>query len=199
MNDKDAAFLFDLLNNNDHITLKEEELIKLETLISKEEFTQLKQLQRQVGETMGSKKLAIEQQLLAKLPQPQQPKIPIWKISIPAWQAAAVLMISGIVFMMGVLKEQEQSSITSIERDTIWLEKRVETKVYDTVFLENKLTQNLGGTSKKTAKVAPSKGISEKGDIYIEGLGGINDNHNQLNGISLKDDSIPINLGFVRL
>jgi hypothetical protein len=199
MNDKDAAFLFDLLNNNDHITIKEEDLIKLETLISKEEFTQLKQLQSSVDETMSSKKLAIEQQLLAKLPKPQQPKIPIWKISIPAWQAAAVLMISGVVFMMGVLKEQEQSSITSIEKDTIWLEKRIETKVFDTVFLENKLTQNYGGTSKNTAKVAPSKEISEKGDIYIEGLGGINDYHNQLNGISLKDDSIPINLGFVRL
>ena len=199
MQENDAAFLFDLLNNTDLDTLKEEDLIKLETLISKEEFTQLKQLQSSVDETMGSNKLAIEQQLLAKLPQPQQRKIPIWKISIPAWQAAAVLMISGVVFMMGVLKEQEQSSITSIEKDTIWLEKRIETKVFDTVFLENKLTQNFGGTSKNTAKVAPSKEISEKGDIYIEGLGGINDFHNQLNGISLKDDSIPINLGFVRL
>jgi hypothetical protein len=197
MQDNDAAFLFDLLNNTDLDTLKEEDLKKLETLISKEEFTQLKQLQSRVDETMSSKKLAIEQQLLAKLPQPPQRKIPIWKISIPAWQAAAVLMISGVVFMIGVLKEQEQITITSIEKDTIWLEKRVETKVYDTVLIENKRAQHLGITKKKTAIIAAES--KDKGDIYIEGLGGINDHHNQLNGISLKEDSIPISLGFVKL
>lgn len=201
MDNFNSEKLYDLLVQNTFENLTEEEKFIVLQAMSVEEFAALKNLNKAVSGLNQSRKESIEELLLKKLPAPKSAKL-FWNHAIPIWQAASILVLAITGLFLVKDSNKKETGLQTAMIDTVWVEKPVEKRITDTVYVwhtktksnplhDTKTRESQRNEAKENHTTNPQSNVSAPTSIL--------EHRNRLNSLSLIEDSILLNIGFVRL
>jgi len=193
--------LYDLLGQNTFESLTEEEQALVLQFLSSEEFTGLQTLNKAISGLNQSRKNSIEELLLNKLPKPKPVKA-FWKNSIPIWQAASILILAIIGQLIWSNPNKKEAGLQTAMIDTIWVEKPIEKRISDTVYIWPSKTKSnhikrTKAQDKQMNQAPENNQAAVKGSLSAPSS--VGEHRNRINSLSLSKDSILLNIGFVKL
>lgn len=196
--------LYDLLANKAYHELTVDEKAFVEANFSKEEYLSLKAVNSVVVGLNQTRKTEIENELLKLIPTPKT-KTYFWKQSIPIWQAASLLILASGLSLAWMSTSQKSVQLVQ-QIDTVWLEKPVERVIVDTFYVLNEPKTNGLQKSKPSLHANPEESLGSYRkemqaltQLNVSGPGDIHNKRNRLQGNSLAEDTLPLNVGFVGL
>lgn len=196
--------LYDLLANKTYDSLSAEEKTFIETQLGKDAFNSLKTVNAIVVGLNQTRKTEIENELLKLIPTPKT-KTYFWQKHIPIWQAASLLILAGILSLAWMSTSQKSAQLAQ-QIDTVWLEKPIEKVIVDTFYVLHEPKTNNLQKSKQLLKANPQEflGSNRKEmqfltQLNVSGPGDIHNQRNRIQGNSLAEDTLPLNVGFVGL
>ncbi len=199
MDNSNSEKLYELLVQNEFKNLTIEEQAIVLQAMSLEEFAALQSLNKAVSGLNQSRKDSIEELLLDKLPTPKPTKL-FWQNTIPIWQAASILVVAILGQLVLSNSYKKEGGMQTAMIDTVWIEKPIEKRITDTVFVWPAKNKQLKPKQKLDHQIHPSINIkSETAQSIKKAPSSIGEHRNRLNSLNLAEDSVLLNIGFVRL
>lgn len=199
MDNFNSEKLYDLLVQNKFERLTAEEQAIVLQAMSLEEFTALQNLNKAVSGLNQSRKDSIEELLLDKLPTPKPTKL-FWQSTIPIWQAASILVVTILGQLVLSNSYKKEGGMQTAMIDTVWIEKPIEKRITDTVFVWSTKNKQLKPKQKEDLQIRQIRNRkSETAQSIIKAPGNLGEHRNRLNSLNLAEDSVLLTIGFVRL
>ncbi len=199
--------IFDWINNYSFHNLSAAQQSQVIIWFSPDTYNQIHLAAKQASynQEWQARKAAIKDQLLYQFEAKNKSKV-WYKKTIPWWQAAAAILVIAGIFTTQLLKQQTAVKENLLAfTDTIYLEKLVASEpiyIYDTVY--QKETKNVNqspvGQQKQTEKAMENfKNTALPNQVLVQSIHTLESTSNQIKGNSLKDDTLLLTYGFVKL